>query len=621
MNKVTLRRVGNFIRQRKRRFSSVVNSHQRLVDAPVGSVSAGDWQMSRESLLNLSCNNSTVAMSLLNRLHEEKVVGNKDETLPILCLHKFLLRWSEEKQRATEAGFPLAREVWKNVERFTDGGLFERDIRTYGIIFDALASEEDATVAFRLAKDIYARSILPHIDNNFRLNSIIFASYQHLLAKSGIGDAPEEAESLLATQKRMYEKSQDDNLRPDNHVYANVIDCWVRSNDRQRAADRALELLHELIDENGSEPPNTVVYSLVCRAVANGGRAEVARALVNDMLDWRSQGYDECTPNHVTISSVVQAYCNEGRLAEGEAFCQEMQNLSNQLGDDRLEPDVSSYTILMEAWGRQDHPQRSLALFHAMLADDSKVQPDSVAFNSLLLAWARSTQSNRIEMVVDLFEKFRTEPTHRPLSNTISLNILLNYWNKHNPTKASALQAEKLVSELEKGDILTQRPDSVSYVSLISLLGQAGEKDAARGCLERLMNQSLPNQTEITRKHFHAYLSGLMKSGALTFRVADGILDEMNSLSQTMKGVKPNVITYNILLSYSLKSNDPDAPWMAEDLFRRLIEASSTDSELLPDNYTYATMCSYWARSSDPEALSRIDDVLSTMQKLLPAWF
>ena len=103
-----------------------------------------------------------------------------------------------------------------------------------------------------------------------------------LCYRSGLREAPEEADRLLAQLKEWFHSSQRSDLRPTNFTYAIVVAIWTASlktdpDAATEAARRAESILDEFKAANRS--PNLVLYGAIIDAISKAGRAERAHEL------------------------------------------------------------------------------------------------------------------------------------------------------------------------------------------------------------------------------------------------------------------------------------------------------------------------------------------------------
>ena len=298
-------------------------------------------------------------------------------------------------------------------------------------------------------------------------------------------EAPHNAERLL---KRMLEHAY---LRPDTISYNCVVDAWAYSGKPEslHKVKHIWQHMEQLYAEgttttknnndnnnhNSNDDDNntnnhqddtkkSIIIKPTIRTVnsiihAHSKRVqEYAEARdfdsarktareAEEFLELMKERYEQTQdPDHMpdvtTYTSVMDAYGRCGRYGStlrAKALLDELQLLYQETGDPRLKPNVRTYTSLITAWSKTRSAESPLAaeqLLETMnRSGDPDLQPNARTYTAVIHAWGRSSDHTKAERALKLLQQLKQKHKEAVAANT-------------NPTTIQQQQQEELKPSL-----------------------------------------------------------------------------------------------------------------------------------------------------------------------------
>jgi hypothetical protein len=205
-----------------------------------------------------------------------------------------------------------------------------------------------------------------------------------------------------------------------------VIDAWAKSREKG-AAQRAEALLAKMdeLHRQGYEGvrPNVISYNAVINAWAKSrenGAAQRAEAILNHMSKLHDVGQEGCCPNEICFNAVIDAWAKSGdknAYEHAKRVFRQMQAMG-----EAVEPDVLTYTSLINALAVSSVPDKATKTFHVLIDMETMasqgnrdVAPTSITFGAVMKACARTsgTQESKrkaLRVALEAFDKLRSTP-------------------------------------------------------------------------------------------------------------------------------------------------------------------------------------------------------------------
>lgn len=183
----------------------------------------------------------------------------------------------------------------------------------------------------------------------------------------------------------------------------------------------------------------------------------------------------QITPNRVTYTVLLEAYCRIGDLTGAENILRQMISLR----DDDTRPDCVTYSALINGWAKiaARHPEAAYASVARLLEEMKRrgrkwpdTLPNARTYTSVLTALARTRHSaaaTQAEYYLNEMERSGLRPT------VIHYNAVLDAHAK-SPRADKALQAASI---LEHMDV---EPDIISYNSVLAAASNSFGKQSLK---------------------------------------------------------------------------------------------------------------------------------------------
>jgi len=436
-----------------------VQSYNILIDA---------WSKSNEA------NAPQEAESLLDEIVRMQSEGKfeQDEGPDIMTYSAVINCYSKSKLQDAPA---RARKLLETmIFEYENGGKKDNvrpDKVVYGAVMNAHARQGDtkgATEVFEMmTKDFHSGN--KNAEPNVPSYNILIDAW----SKSNKEHAPKRAELLM---KEVTKKHADGVLKegPDAITYGAVINCYSKSN-LPDAPRRARDLLETMIaqcegdDTKKDVRPNTITYAAVMDAHARQGDVEGATEVFEMLKQDRN-----CEPNVQTYTILIDAWSksnNEDAPLQAALLLREMVGMGTASRQD-LKKGHSKTTTL-----QQDSLSRARGILQEMHARydrwDKTFHPDIVTYNAVMNAFAKQGDVEGATDVFEMMEQDYKSGTNRNARLDVrTYNILLDAWAKSGDEKAPA-ESEEILNEMNRrcdNGELYKRPDAVTYRTMIQCL-------------------------------------------------------------------------------------------------------------------------------------------------------
>mmetsp|Transcript_51992 Transcript_51992/g.161349 ORF Transcript_51992/g.161349 Transcript_51992/m.161349 type:complete len:869 (-) Transcript_51992:176-2782(-) len=197
----------------------------------------------------------------------------------------------------------------------------------------------------------------------------------------------------------------------------------------------------------------------------------------------------------------------------------------------RLDPDVISYSAIMDACAQHGETERAEGWFHKMVA--AGISPDTVSFNTMIKAHARGGDLNGAERWLQMAREKGAR------LDAFGYNAVI-------AAAARALDPEKAEWWLHQMLLDNSEPDVVSYNSVINAWAKKGDAAGA----QRLVGLMCEKDVEPDVVTLGVAVHACAKAGDMAR--AEAIFHQIVSRGKT----QPDAIGYNALINAAVKAND-----------------------------------------------------------------
>ncbi|XP_010275891.1 PREDICTED: pentatricopeptide repeat-containing protein At3g59040 [Nelumbo nucifera] len=263
----------------------------------------------------------------------------------------------------------------------------------------------------------------------------------------------------------MFRRMQTSGPEPSALTYQIILKIFVEG-DKFREAEAIFETL--LDDKISPLKPDQKMFHMMIYMYRKAGKYEKARKIFAKMSE---RGVPQSTVTYNSLMSFETNY-------------KEVSSIYDQMQRANIQPDVVSYALLINAYGKARREEEALAVFEEML--DAGVKPTRKAYNILLDAFAIS---GMVEEARTIFKSMRRDKCMPDLcSYTTMLSAYVN---------ASDMEgAEKFFRRLKQDGF---EPNVVTYGTLIKGYAKMNNLDKMMEKYEEMRIQGIEaNQTIFT---------------------------------------------------------------------------------------------------------------------------
>jgi len=519
------------------------------------------------------------------------------------------------------------------------------DVLSYSGVISCIAKSKRATDAKKAQNLLHRMTKVSGVSPD----NVIFNQVMNIYCKRGSKGSADQCEKLLK-QMELLSDEGNQQVAPNVRTYNILLSAYANEKGPLDA-----EKVLQRLEMHGSIKPNSISYTTVMDGYAKIGDAHNNLRILSLMQKSFEDGNAQAKPTRRAYVSALNSLAKSGRGDAGtraEALVQTMEKIS-QAGNSDLKPDTTVYNVLINChknsaaraekvlyrMGKRDvvsysnvinvyskmggvkAATRAQALLDEMQKE--QINPNAHTFNSAITAWSRSGSKGSALKAESLLKKMEElhEAGNKNLQPSAQVyTSVISAWAKSNDP-GSALRAEillKLMWAMYKRGNKSVKPNVLTFTSVISAWARSREKEAgekAEALIDQMINlyenghsDVRPNVLSFTSA-LHAYAQNGVRDGA---QKGELLLKKMESI-----GVKPNLQTYNVLISLWGNSQQQGAGKKAESLLTKLEDKfRNGNKEMRPTVVSYTSCISAWAKSTDYGKAERASDVLKRMKEM-----
>ncbi|KAL9540436.1 hypothetical protein MBANPS3_009674, partial [Mucor bainieri] len=227
----------------------------------------------------------------------------------------------------------------------------------------------------------------------------------------------------------------------------------------------------------------------------------------------------------------------------------------------QLKPTPFEYHALMYAYGLQQSPEKAYAILERMKRDD-RIKPTLHTYNTLLGCYKRANNVDRAEEILAEMKQHKIKP------DTVTYNTMLHLLLRTH-------QYQRVIDMYRAMQADKAQPDSYTFSTLLDAAVKSSNLHFGNEIYSQVTQTCKPRDVDLTMVNnmirFVADSSGL-----------NGALDLYYDLPDRYAHIRPDRVTFNILLDVCFKNQNPAK---AYQLF-----GDMTKARLKPDAVTYGTL-------------------------------
>ena len=373
--------------------------------------------------------------------------------------------------------------------------------------------------------------------------------------------------------------------------------------------------------------PDLTAFNSIIYGLASHGEPEKAEILLRRFEETSSKE----RPNEYSYKPVLFAHLNTNTTAgikRGLSLLYRIEDLHARGGHD-IKPKLDFYNMVLGTMGRIRDGDGALKLLKHMVDGPHTPQPDTTSYNCAINAQKKGNKAAAILAQMEEMDVPYNEYTFGSLIDVYARNSL--------PSKAESV-VQYMKEQYSKTKLPCFRVNVIHYNSLIDSWVRSKEREGARRAVKILeeMLQTDSQQNEDVKPDmltFNLVMRALGKLGdARSAQRAEDILVKLESgyYGQEMVQALDNK-TYNIVINIWSKCREKGSARKAELIFQRLNQmyASTKRKNCKADVYTYTSLVDAYSkigasrRAEDIVALMKSDGVspnVYTYNTLISSW-
>ncbi|GKY97317.1 hypothetical protein MPSEU_000690100 [Mayamaea pseudoterrestris] len=348
--------------------------------------------------------------------------------------------------------------------------------------------------------------------------------------------------------------------------------------------EQAEALLRHMQAINSNAQPNLISYNTVLLAFRNSiesDAAEKAESILMEMI--QSEQYDE-----ISFNTVIAAWSSRNN----RTATQKAHDCLNMMRMYSIEPDVYSYTTLIQAYARcKGESSRCLQLLRNMQQEHK--QPNQITYTAVIQALCRDQEP---QQAMALLEETWAHHDPNVLPDVVTYSALIDEWAfVADVQPLEALDATmQLLEQMQRQNIM---PNEQTYTSVLSAIARSSQYDSgerAWSMMQRMRRNNIP----VSIIHYNAVLDAYSRSPN-----AEKVVEARRVWQELIDyDLEPDFITYNSLMSVGSNAfGKADVRQLglqlALDAFRAIQSDATCQATSLTFNYLFKSVRKFMAPS------------------------
>lgn len=433
-----------------------------------------------------------------------------------------------------------------------------------------------------------------------------------------------------------------------DRTYTTLIRAATNRGDPKLAPMFADQLLDRMLEESLEFPtmqPSTNTMNAVLHAWAKSGLPEAPEKvehLFRVLCEQFETGVLDNPPDNSSYTALMLVWSRSERMDAAS----KVEDVLNRMKDapwENVIPDTEVYRAAIHSWVNSEDKSSSLKVYSLfveivrsyMASRDENVMIDGDLFSIVISKLAKERHCEKAEEIFQLLEELyeltddnRFKPSPRSL-----LGMVIAY--SHSKKAGAAEKAESMIRQVEslawqgEGNNLNPRllPKRGYYADVIIALSKSRNADDTERAVQLLLSMIDLHRAGATNilpdkflfDHVLTSLAGTSRPQAA--QRSENLLKLMHDVSSEFKrsgAKKPNEYSYLQVINAWSKSQEPEAPKRAEEVFHRMLAQynETGDKSLAPNLRHYTSLIACWARSKDPDAPNRAQTIFDAAVEL-----
>lgn len=328
-----------------------------------------------------------------------------------------------------------------------------------------------------------------------------------------------------------------------------------------------------------------------------------------------------------SLNVVLQGWCGlvheDPKAAErAEALLRKVEQKRHELPKDTIEPNAKSYREVLAAWGEHPNGQSKVEQLwqeriSRLKAGEIQLELNISDYNVMMRAMLNFGNSKRVKELFDELESAIPQRTEAVRPNVTTFNIMMEIECKEsaggNGPDLASDWFQKMIQRYDQGEEFCQptrhtfRVLMNAWISSKTSDGHVRADHLLGAMLQQYKDGNLTCRPQLYE--YHAVIEACTKAGDVE-RAEDRLL-EICTPADHLQHIRPNTVTFNVVLTAMAKSRQNRAAERAEK-FLRIMEEAGQDL-CRPSAVSYTSVIQAWGNSQHPDALKRIEALLDAM--------
>ncbi|GAB5593877.1 hypothetical protein Unana1_08777 [Umbelopsis nana] len=342
----------------------------------------------------------------------------------------------------------------------------------------------------------------------------------------------------LSSIRTLYQDMVDKfNVKPNQHIYTNVMGCFVEMGDMESTKD-----VLRLMKLDGVDP-DVVTHNMILHFHARNKDTGQAIGVLDAMMEADIQ------PSVVTFSHILSIFAKKGDVQGGEQLLSKMIDMN-------IRPNRYTFNTMLNLYSQAGDIESVERTFKDLAA---RYPPDLVSYNTLLQAYIRQ---NDLEKVLETYRRLGNA-YHKADVHTFA-HLMTAFASRNN-----VRGVEGVFNNMKQQNV---EPNTVCWTILMQAYCRSGDIEGARKALQQMVEHNVtPNQTTLS-----ILIDGCIQCGEVD--TAKMIVDKVvqDALRQR------DSLVADAERHHPLGGYDRQVPTLMEDLLEQTMNQEDTPSTPLP---------------------------------------
>ncbi|KAI8149969.1 hypothetical protein BJV82DRAFT_652220 [Fennellomyces sp. T-0311] len=481
-------------------------------------------------------------------------------------------------------------------------------------IFDEMTTVdgiEPTLVTFNALIDIHAhKSPEPDIEGASRMYEMLqeYGLKPDIVTMGPLIDMFAKKGDVRMVRRLSRELIDGQHLKPNQHIYSSLIECFVKHEDKQSVMD-ILTLMRN--SKDSAKTANQATYNLIIRSFARDNDLKGALDLLHLMIKAK------ISPNPRTFVPLLGHIADQGNVA----LADRVVNLMGKIG---TRMNVWTYTALLEAYTHAGDIRGAERIFQKM---KKKCLPNTQAFNVLMYGYIKK---NEMDMVLDTYRQMLKSFVRM---NEYTYGILMYYFSRRKEPKAveslletmknnaiepqvtnwtilmqSYFDAERFEDGLQVYDrmkLAGVKPNYVTYSLIVATCVRTGDLSLAESIVTNAIDRYEQHQNKHANRLADAHITSTEAYSRNLPLTVDEILKRREEQQPPAAKLPPHLFD-PMINAYISRSEFTKA----KQMFRQMI-----DLDVAVSTPVYVSMMKLYRHEERSDIVERMWDYLYTRQE------